>query len=195
MGGYDNGRLAAETVASIILEIIKNNTPFSNAEEVIYTSIDNANNALHKIFLYNKKSLGSTLGACLIVGNEAYLFWIGDVKIIHIRESNILFESEDHSLINQLKKSGSLKDDVNLNSIRHVVTRSVKGEATNFNPEIHRAQVHKNDRIIICSDSVLDITRVEDLALLNFDSNESIEQEKKKYINSSDNSNLVSVKV
>ena len=191
MGGYDYGRLAAETVANKIFGYVENNQDFKDVSELINASIVKANSAIKDIFLKHGKSLGSTIGGCLINDNKATIFWVGDVKIIHVRENTIQFESEDHSLINQLKKNSNVDSGLNLGSIRHVVTRSIKGEEDKFNPDIEEIELQASDRIIICSDGILEICSLTEISKINFHSEKELESFKNKYENNSDNSSLV----
>lgn len=191
MGGYENGKLAAETVANSIFEFLSENIDDLDKYELINRSISRANNAIKELYDKNNKALGSTIGGCLTNGNHAFIFWVGDVKIIHVRNNKIIFESEDHSLINGLKKSGNISNDVNLDSIRHIVLKSIKGEATKYKPDIKEIQVKLNDKIVVCSDGILDKTKLEDIAAMNFEVEKTLEDLKSRYSNNSDNSSLI----
>ncbi|WP_297085439.1 protein phosphatase 2C domain-containing protein [uncultured Draconibacterium sp.] len=191
MGGYNNGRLAAETVANKIFDYLKNNKNKDSRIELIKESVVEANSAIKAIATDSGKSLGSTIGGCLINENSAIIFWVGDVKIIHVRDDKIQFESEDHSLINQLKKNGNIDNGLDLGSIRHVVTRSIKGEEDKFKPDVAEIELQLSDKLIICSDGILDISSLTDLSKINFNSKTKLENFKNKYENNSDNSSLI----
>lgn len=195
MGGYENGKLAAETVSNKIFDYLKNNKNEDNRIEQIRESVVEANSAIKSIADESGKSLGSTLGGCFINQTKATIFWVGDVKIIHVRENKIQFESEDHSLINQLKKSGNIDSGLDLGSIRHVVTRSIKGEEDKFKPDIEEIELQASDRIIICSDGILEISSLTDLSKINFSSETEFEDFKNKYENNSDNSSLIVLEI
>ena len=63
----------------------------------------------------------------LIHKHQAYCFWVGDVRIYHIRENKIIFQSKDHSLINELlNKNQTLTPSV-IEKYRHIVTKSIQG--------------------------------------------------------------------
>lgn len=194
MGGYENGRLAAETVANTIFEYLIINNGSEDNNQLINESTVKANNAIQNLSIKSGKTLGSTIGACLINDNKATIFWVGDVKIIHVRDNRIQFESEDHSLINQLKKNGNIDNGLDLGSIRHIVTKSIKGEGNKFSPDIVEIEIAPSDKIIICSDGILEISRLEDLAKMDFKSKATVEDLKSKYENSTDNSSLIAVK-
>ena len=195
MGGYENGKLAAETVANKIFDYLMNNKNEDNRIEQIRESVVEANSAIKSIADESGKSLGSTLGGCFINQTKATIFWVGDVKIIHVRENKIQFESEDHSLINQLKKSGNIDSGLDLGSIRHVVTRSIKGEEDKFKPNVAEIELQLSDKLIICSDGILEISSLTDLSKINFSSDTEFEDFKNKYENNSDNSSLIVLEI
>ena len=136
-------------------------------------------------------TLGSTIGGCLINDNKATIFWVGDVKIIHVRNNQIKFESEDHSLINHLKRKGNISGNLNLDSIRNVVTKSIKGEVNKFNPDIVEIKPAPSDKILICSDGILEIKKLTDIAKMNLSTEVELENLKNKCKNNSDNSSLI----
>lgn len=193
MGGYENGRLAAETVTNVIFEWLSSNDSFDDINKLINESIVKANNAIKNLSVKSGKTLGCTIGGCLIIENQASIFWVGDVKIIQIRDNKILFESEDHSLINQLKKSGNIGNNINLDSIRHIVTKSIKGDKTNFYPDIEDIKIVPNDKLVICSDGILDITKLQDFATMDFKSENLFDDLKAKCEASTDNSSLLAI--
>lgn len=190
MGGYENGKLAAETVANTIFDYLKNNKNEDNRIEEIRESVVEANSAIKAITDESGKSLGSTLGGCFINQTKATIFWVGDVKIIHVRENTIRFESEDHSLINQLKKNRNVDSGLDLGSVRHVVTRSIKGEEDKFKPDIEEIELQASDRIIICSDGILECSRLSDIAGITTTGCEW-EGIKRKFEDCSDNSSMI----
>ena len=193
MGGYEDGRLAAETVANTIFKYLLANNASEDKTELLNDSIIKANNAIQNLSLDTRKTLGSTIGGCLINDNKASIFWVGDVKVIHVRDNKIQFESEDHSLINQLKKNGNIDNGLDLGSIRHVVTRSIKGEETKFHPDILDVEIAPSDKLVICSDGILEISKIEDIAKMDFSSEKTLEYFKRKYENNKDNSSLIVV--
>ncbi|NQU33708.1 MAG: protein serine/threonine phosphatase 2C family protein [Bacteroidetes bacterium] len=195
MGGYENGRLAAETVSNRIFEYLNSNIDYEDKNALINESIVKANNAIRDLTIKSGKTIGSTIGGCLIIENQASIFWVGDVKIIHVRNNEIQFESEDHSLINQLKKNRNIDNGLDLGSIRHVVTRSIKGEGNKFSPDVVDIDVAPSDKIIICSDGILEISRIADIAKMNFNSETGLADFKNKYEDNLDNSSLIVVEL
>ena len=97
--------------------------------------------------------MGTTIAGALIEGSLAYLFWVGDVRIYQFRNNEILFQSEDHSLINEMKKKGhvSAKE---IERYGNVVTRSLSGIPMEEVPEIIELSLMPKDVLILCSDGL-----------------------------------------
>lgn len=191
MGGFDYGRLAAETVANTILEYLQTTKYFSNTNEIIYQSVIKANTTIKDLSSARSITLGCTIGGCLINQNKATIFWVGDVKIIHVRNNQIKFESEDHSLVKHLKRNGHIKSSTDLDSIRHVVTKSIKGEANKFKPDFAEIELASSDKILICSDGILENNKLTDIAKMNLSTISVLEDFKNKNNKNSDNSSLM----
>mgnify|MGYP003827634201 CR=1 FL=1 len=94
----------------------------------------------------------------MISKNRAICFWVGDVKIFHIRDNKLQFESSSHNLINEVKNNGSITDSNRLRKYRHIVTRSVQGEIKDSQVETKIiGDLSEKDIFIISSDGVHDI--------------------------------------
>lgn len=155
MGGYSKGEVASKMAVEQIFDYLKKYEGQS-AKETIANSIHSANEVLKEYRLENNIKLGTTIGGIYVSNNHAILFWIGDVRIFFFRNNNLIFESQDHSLINELKKDKALPDDWDVNRIKHVVTRSISGNDQDFNPDFYEIDIEPNDVIIICSDGFLE---------------------------------------
>lgn len=154
MGGYSKGDYASKLVANHILKYLKEFVGLVTAE-VIKDAVTSANEILKDYRLAHNVKLGTTIGGTYISKNHAILFWVGDVRLYFFRDNKLLFESQDHSLINDLKKSKSLPSDWDVDKIKHVVTRSVTGNGSDFYPDFFDIDMLKNrDTIIICSDGI-----------------------------------------
>jgi len=170
MGGYENGKLAAQTVAESICTFVSRNFNNSNYTDIINNAVEKANVDVARLIEEHNAKMGTTIGGVLIVKKSAYQFWVGDVRIIHLRNDKILFESVDHSLINQLKKNKLTIEKVDYGKIRHIVTKSIQGTTDRFKPDFHTVKMQVKDKILICSDGILDKVDINSLCNIEFDS-------------------------
>jgi protein phosphatase len=83
---------------------------------------------------------------------------VGDSRIYHFRKNEILFQTEDHSLVNSLVKLGKItKEEVETYPSRNVITRAIEGS---LNPTIADINVIRDieagDTFLMCSDGVVE---------------------------------------
>lgn len=154
MGGYEYGDVASKLVAENI------HTYLSTINDISEKEIQKAVNKSNLIIKQKSDDLnakiGATLGGAIILKDKAFLFWVGDVKIIHLRNNKLLFETHSHTLINQMISNGSLIN--NIERYKHVVTRSVSGSIKESIIDCHLVNnLLPEDIIIIYSDGVSDI--------------------------------------
>lgn len=157
MGGYEYGDIAAQ----IAIESI--GTLISSIKIVdflhIQKAVNKANLAIKQFNSRNNSKCGCTLGGVIFFKGLLYIFWIGDVRILHFKNKQLVFESKDHTLVNQLKNSGSITDIFRLSKYKHIVTRSIHGDIKDSNIDYHSMEVQNEDDnlLIICSDGVHDV--------------------------------------
>jgi serine/threonine protein phosphatase PrpC len=154
MGGYEYGDVAAKLVAENI------HTYLTTVKDINEKEIQKAVNKSSLIIKQKSDDLnakiGATLAGAIIFKNEALLFWVGDVKIVHIRNHELLFESHSHTLINQMIDNGNVINKIE--RYKHVVTRSVSGNVKESAIDCYSvSNLLPNDLIMIYSDGVSDI--------------------------------------
>lgn len=153
MGGYLHGDIASSLACNSISEYLSTNLDKDDMPGSITQSIESANSAIRLKRDSLKTKLGATFAGALIETDTAYFFWLGDVRIYHFRSDNILFQSEDHSLLNEMRKNGTIST-TDLTRYRNIVTRSLMGENFQDLMPLLVAQVCPGDTLIICSDGL-----------------------------------------
>lgn len=147
MGGYEAGEYAAEcAVEAIVGSLIEN--PNS-----IPLAIEHANQTIaEKRVSLGVAEMGCTLAAVLLHINTATIFWAGDSRVYLIREDRVVFETEDHSLINEMRKIKRLSP-AQIRKYEHIVRRSLMGNSSD-EVEIIEQPVFPGDEVLICSDGI-----------------------------------------
>jgi serine/threonine protein phosphatase PrpC len=154
MGGYDYGDLASKLVAENIHTYLST-VNFIDKKEIQY-AVNKSNLIIKQKSDDLNAKMGATLGGVIIFKETAFLFWVGDVKIIHIRNEELLFESHSHTLINQMIENGNIINKIE--RYKHIVTRSVSGAIKDSEIGFQTINtVLPNDLIVIYSDGVSDI--------------------------------------
>jgi len=149
MGAYTNSKYAAQIAINKIVSFFKTTTTLS--EDKIQEAINNADDAITKEQQTLGK-MGTTIGGLFIQENKAIGFWVGDIKIIHLKNNRVLYESAIHTLQNYLRQ----KDPNNeYNQYRNVVTRAICGDKLKCKASTKRwNSINSTDHFILCSDGV-----------------------------------------
>lgn len=156
MGGYSNGEVAAKLVAENILLSLSKTKKIDR--EHIQESVNQANLAIQNYLAGSNLKMGATVGGVILTDSKAICFWVGDVKIFHFKDSKLVYESNPHSLMNQIIENGSIIDQERVSRYKHVVTRSVQGDTEQSKIDyIELDHIAKKDLILVCSDGVHDI--------------------------------------
>ena len=164
MGGYEYGDLAAKLVVENIFTYLSTVKQINSNH--IQKSINKATLAIRQLRDKKQAKIGATVGGIVFMPKIALCFWVGDVKIFHFRDEKLQFESNPHTLINEVKKNGSINDTYRLKKYRHVVTRSVQGDIKNSQVETKLINdLTQKDTFIVSSDGVHNI--IDGLSLQN----------------------------
>jgi PPM family protein phosphatase len=154
MGGYNYGEKAAKIVVETLFSQISQMDFSAITEESIVSACEKANQKLREEGARLSSKIGATFAAVLILKDRIFAFWMGDSRIYQYEESKqLLFQSEDHSLINELRLSRKLTT----NEIRKydsIVTRSLTGETMENPPQIEILRYSPKDKLILCSDGL-----------------------------------------
>lgn len=170
VGGQENGEVASKVVVDSVIEYVKK-LKFVHKDDLM-NAVNYAKENLKKIVNENQYSekMATTLVMCIIVNNHAHVLWAGDSRCYLIRKNEIVFVTEDHSLINYLVKSGELaKENFNnkksSSNIKNVITKciSLKSDAE---PDYQLLDIQAEDVILLCSDGVME--GISEESLLDF---------------------------
>ncbi len=166
MGGYSFGEVASSLTCKAISDYLSKNLLLDDIPACIKQSVNIANSIIYQKKIELGSKLGTTLAGALITGNTAYLFWLGDVRIYHFRQRKVIFQSEDHSLINDMRKQGTVSP-LDINRYKNIVTRSITGTSLPDELPVIESNLKPADTLILCSDGLWqnwDITSIFDLS-------------------------------
>ena len=154
MGGYEYGDIASKLVAENIHTYLS--TVNNISEKEIQKAVNKSNLIIKQKSDDLNTKIGATLAGAVIYKNAAFLFWVGDVKILHFKNNELSFESHSHTLINQMIDNGNTINKIE--RYKHVVTRSVSGSIRESEIDCHViSNLLPNDLIMIYSDGISDI--------------------------------------
>jgi PPM family protein phosphatase len=101
-----------------------------------------------------KRGMGTTLVATLVLGNEAFIIWVGDSRVYHLRSGTLSQLTEDHNVYNELIRRKKLsKEQAEKVAQKNAITRAV-GVYEHVEPETLVIDLVSGDRLLLCTDGL-----------------------------------------
>ena len=102
----------------------------------------------------NKRGMGTTLVAVLMVARQAFVVWVGDSRIYLLRDSVLEQLTEDHSVFNELlKRKRMSREEIEKLPQKNAITRAI-GVYEHTEPECLVLDLVAGDRFLLCSDGL-----------------------------------------
>lgn len=168
MGGHSAGEVASRTVCATLSKSILSNCKDPEgdfSDEMFRNALSDAYDELDKQDNGATKKMGTTLTFLKLHKNGATIAHIGDSRVYHIRpaknpeETEILFQTIDHSLVNDLVKIGELTPEEAKNSNqKNIITRAVQPNMDRRHKAemYHTNDIKPGDYFMLCSDGILE---------------------------------------
>jgi serine/threonine protein phosphatase PrpC len=165
VGGNQKGEVASALVARHFLNAFHDD-PDSEADAVLKAAeaIISAHIQQHP----ETYGMATTLTLSQVRLNSILLGWVGDSRIYQFRNGRILFQTEDHSWVNEAIKAGIItKEEAVGHPKSNIITRAIQGGEKPTQIETTQlTDVCKGDYLLHCSDGVLESWTNEDLEAL-----------------------------
>ena len=125
--------------------------------------------------------MATTLTMAYVGSNGVTLAHIGDSRIYHFRKGEILYQTEDHSLVSEFVKLGKItKEEARKHPQRNVILRAIQGCAHSTEADVVSLRdIKAGDYLFMCSDGVLENLTNEDLSAI-FKQSNGVEEIKTK---------------
>lgn len=169
MGGHNAGEIASKMSTEVIREYIEDNYEKLDSDKevrnLIVESIRIANKKVYDRSLSDEElgGMGTTISLALIYNSKLYIGHVGDSSIFLIREDAIEKITEDHSLVEELYKKGSITKEEALNHPqKNVITRAV-GSAKEIEVDIYVRELKTDDIIVIATDGLTNMVKKEEI--------------------------------
>lgn len=174
MGGHGSGEVASAAVCEAMSRFITND---GHDAEGIFTDkdLDDAIAAAYRELdrrdTHESRKMGTTMTLLKLHTNGATVAHIGDSRVYHIRpgatehDTRILFQTRDHSLVNDLIKAGELtEEEARYSAQKNVITRSMMpGSDCRHRADVwHTADIKAGDYFYMCSDGMLEQPEMND---------------------------------
>lgn len=191
MGGHENGEVASRTVCDAIGYYFENHMQQEGmtVKDFFLSALNFAYDRLDEEDTGGERKMGTTMTCVYIHSSGVLVAHIGDSRIYQIRPSlydsksgrlGIVYQSEDHSLVNDLLKIGEITPEEAENFPRkNVITRAMqpnqerraKADVFSFD------DVKSGDYFFLCSDGILE--QMTNSRLAEIISDPSLEETKK----------------
>ena len=178
MGGHGHGEVASKIVAESVFETLAHSSKEFSADDLQY-ALDNALITLNNVDTYNdSKKMGTTLVVAVINNKNVLVGHVGDSRCYLFDENCIKkFRTKDHSKVAEAVEAEILTEEEAINNpYKNVLTRCVIAGKTDVKIEVDRLDIKDKDRLLLCSDGVIDAIRDEELSeiLVNRNINDAL---------------------
>ncbi len=166
VGGSKHGDTASKTSSRVIGEYLtelirKNNTI---CEDDVQKAVNLAYDELERIDTEEPEegsvSMATTLTCICLHSNGALVAHMGDSRIYLVRPGQgLLYQSDDHSLVNALYKAGELTlEEVKTFPRKNVILKAIQPHTEDrFHAEVHQlTDIQSGDYLFLCCDGVLE---------------------------------------
>jgi protein phosphatase len=162
MGGAQAGEVASQLAASAL------EAGDSDAQEATKRIDELIQEANRRIFDRastdpSASGMGTTMTVALVEGMTVAIGHVGDSRAYLVRGEQMEQLTEDHSLVNELVKSGKLsEEEAQAHPQRSVITRAV-GTDPNVDVDGFTIEAEESDIFLICSDGLSDMVEDEEI--------------------------------
>ncbi len=169
MGGHENGAQAAEIGLRIVQdEFMAADLPLFDPQGFLYMAMAHAHDEVVNIGAELAVDFRprATCAVCLIQENGCWWGHIGDSRIYHMREGQLLTRSRDHSHVEVLIQEGAITEEEALDHpMRNFVECCIGGDAPVPDMSITRKMpLEPGDVLLACTDGLWSGTSDEEMA-------------------------------
>lgn len=170
LGGHTGGEIASKLAVRIIGEIVKEKPAPQNGSvdddshdgplPRIRSSIERANESIfqtNRDLVRTRRPMGTTVLTGVISPKKVYVGNVGDSRCYHIREGEILTQTEDHSWVDEQVKLGLMsKAEAETDRRKNIVTRCV-GTHEEVTVDTYRWHIVPGDMLLFCTDGLVNM--------------------------------------
>jgi len=167
VGGQNSGEVASRKAVVGIENFIKAN-PLNGADNLegkyranwlksyFLRCLEKVNSEIRKEALSDPvmERMATTMVLCFLDMDTMYIVNIGDSRAYILREGEMTQLTVDHTYVNKLVKAGTLsKSEARSHPQKNIITKAL-GSTKNTDPDFYRFDLHKDDRILLCTDGL-----------------------------------------
>ncbi len=161
VGGAAKGEIASQLTCNQISDYYKSNDTTNQSREEFNKLIQLCTNTLKRYAKENPGSSGmaTTLAFLKLNGNSAFVAHIGDSRVYHIRNGEVLFQTSDHSYVNELVKEGLITpEQARFHPEKNIITKVLgTGNNTGKADQTELNNIIPGDFFMLCTDGVIEV--------------------------------------
>jgi serine/threonine protein phosphatase PrpC len=187
MGGHRAGDVASGLAVDSLVKSLEAWEETSSAEEgasKLADMIRKANKVVFESASLNEQyhNMGTTVVMALLDGDTGLIGHIGDSRAYRLRSGQLMQLTEDHTLVNELTKSGQLSpEEAAHHPRRNVLTRAL-GTDHDVDVDVQIIDWETGDRLLLCSDGLSGLVEPALLLATLEDQDAKLEQQAQKLI-------------
>jgi serine/threonine protein phosphatase PrpC len=161
MGGAQAGEVASQLATAALRE----SEPNGGGEQRIADLIQEANRRVYDRSSSdpNTSGMGTTITVALVEEDSVAFGHVGDSRAYLIRDAEMEQLTEDHSLVNELLKTGKLsREEAETHPQRSVITRAL-GTDPDVDVDTFSVRAEAGDLFLLCSDGLTDMVSEESI--------------------------------
>lgn len=166
MGGAKSGEFASKIAVEHITKLLPKSFHLSaqrmdaGLTDVVKELFSRIHDTMTQMGRYYEEcaGMGATLSLCWVMPEWIYFGHIGDSRIYFLpKEGPMIQVSEDHSYVGWMQRQGKLNErEARNHPQRHALNQALGGGNKNIEPQVGRIAWENGDRLLICSDGVVD---------------------------------------
>ncbi len=168
MGGHQAGEIASRLAVERIVEELRNLAGDLDAEderEQLMNAILLANEEVYKYAQAHPEcsGMGTTVVATLLGPSGGVTAHIGDSRIYHYRSGKLQQRTEDHTLVQELMRSGQITlEEASVHPQRNVIMRAL-GTEPDVRIDLGQFSWEQGDVVLLCSDGLSNKVHTEEM--------------------------------
>jgi protein phosphatase len=165
MGGHAGGEIASATAVASL----RANLATTTTAEGLLEAIREANRAVGQAGEEDPdlSGMGTTAVVAVLVGTDLgdrlLIGNVGDSRAYHFHEGALTQVTDDHSMVGELLREGSItEEEAAHHPQRHVITR-VLGTSADVDVDLFELNLSEGDRVLLCSDGLTNEVTAEEI--------------------------------
>ena len=166
MGGAKSGEFASKIAVEHITKLLPKSFSLSaqrldaGLTDVVRELFERIHHTMLEMGRYYDEcaGMGATLSLCWVMPDWVYFGHIGDSRIYFLPKSGPMVQvSHDHSYVGWMQRQGKLNErEARMHPQRHALNQVLGGGNKTIDPQVGRIGWEPGDRLLICSDGVVD---------------------------------------